>query len=430
MKSEIVCTRQERIAELARQTPKFRLVSLNQYLDADWLREAYARTRKDGAVGVDEVTANEYAEGLEKRLADLEERAKTGSYRAPPVRRAYIPKGDGQTRSLGIPTFEDKVLQRAIVMLLEPVYEAEFLDCSYGYRPGRSAHTALEAIWKKAMGMGGCWIIDADIKGYFNSVAHKELKEMLNRRVGDGVIRRLVSKWLHAGVWEAGRVSYPDKGTPQGGVASPLLSNIYLHEVLDKWFEEQIKPLLEGEAFMARFCDDFVMGFKSKTDAQRVLEVLAKRLAKYGLELHAEKTKLIDFRPPEKGDGSGTFDFLGFTHIWRESRKGKPYVGRATSQSRFERGVRKVSVYLRKTITQPLQEQLKGLGIRLQGHYNYYGIRGNSKAIGRFKKEVNRLLMRSLRRRSGHHARQWTWERFNHMIANNPLPRPLIIGGG
>jgi hypothetical protein len=209
-----------------------------------------------------------------------------------------------------------------------------------------------------------------------------------------------------------------------------MLSNIYLHEVLDKWFEEQIKPLLESEAFMARYGDDFVMGFKSRTDAERVLAVLGKRLARYGLELHAEKTRLVDFRPAEKGGGSGTFDFLGFTHIWRESRKGKPYVGRATSKSRFERGIRKVSVYLRQSITQPLHEQLRGLGIRLQGHYNYYGMRGNSIALSRFKSEVKKLLMRSLRRRSGHHAQQWRWERFNHMIANNPLPRPLIIRGG
>ena len=240
--SEIVCTRQGRIAELAGQTPKFRLVSLNKYLDVDWLREAYRHTRKDGATGVDNTTAEEYAEGLGDRLEDLKERAKSGTYRAPPVRRTYIPKGDGRKRPLGIPTFEDKVLQRAAVMLLEPVYEREFLDCSYGYRPGRSAHAALEAIWKQTMRMGGCWLIDADIKGFFDTVAHKELKEMLNQRVGDGVIRRLVSKWLHAGVWEAGQVSYQEKRTPQGGVILPMLSNIYLHEVLDKWCEEQIKP--------------------------------------------------------------------------------------------------------------------------------------------------------------------------------------------
>jgi len=219
--SETVCTRQGRIAELAGQKPKFRLVSLNKYLDMDWMREAYRRTRKDGATGVDSMTAEEYAGRLDERLADLIERVKAGTYRAPPVRRTYIPKDDGRMRPLGITTFEEKVIQRAGVMLLEPVYEQEFLDCSYGYRPGRSAHTALEAIWKQTMRMGGCWLIDADIKGCFDTVAHKELKEMLNQRVGDGVIRRLVSKWLHAGVWEAGQVSYPKKGTPQGGVICP-----------------------------------------------------------------------------------------------------------------------------------------------------------------------------------------------------------------
>ncbi|MEI7674010.1 MAG: reverse transcriptase domain-containing protein, partial [Deltaproteobacteria bacterium] len=216
-----VYTKQQRIAELARQKPKFRMVSLNQYLDVEWLEEAYRRTRKDGATGVDGVTGADYAaEGLSRKLADLNERAKAGTYRAPPVRRTYIPKDDGRLRPLGLPGFEDKVLQRAGVMLIEPVYEEEFLDCSYGYRPGRSAHLALESIWRQAMTMGGCWLIDADIKGFFDTVAHAELKEMLNQRIGDGVIRRLISKWLHAGVWEMGEVSYPEKGTPQGGVIS------------------------------------------------------------------------------------------------------------------------------------------------------------------------------------------------------------------
>lgn len=424
--SETVCTRQGRIAELAGQKPKFRLVSLNKYLDMDWMREAYRRTRKDGATGVDSMTAKEYAERLDERLADLIERVKAGTYRAPPVRRTYIPKDDGRMRPLGITTFEEKVIQRAGVMLLEPVYEQEFLDCSYGYRPGRSAHTALEAIWKQTMRMGGCWLIDADIKGCFDTVAHKELKEMLNQRVGDGVIRRLVSKWLHAGVWEAGQVSYPEKGTPQGGVISPMLSNIYLHEVLDKWFEEQIKPRLRSGAFMVRFADDFVMGFKSKEDAERVLQVLRKRLAKNGLELHAEKTRLVNFRPTEKEGEVGAFDFLGFTHTWRVSRKGKPYVCRQTSKSKFTRALNKIKAYCRKTISLPLNEQWEGLKRRTQGHYNYYGIIGNSKAVHRFAYEVNRLWLQSIRRRSGHHAQQWTWERFNRMLARNPLPRPGI----
>jgi group II intron reverse transcriptase/maturase len=423
---EIVCTRQRRIAELAGQEPKIRLLSLNKYLDMDWLREAYRRTRKDGATGVDSMTAEEYAERLEERLGDLKERVKAGTYRAPPVRRTYIPKGDGRMRPLGIPTFEDKVLQRAIVMLLEPVYERDYLDCSTGYRPGRSAHTALNAIWKQMMQMGGCWLIDADIKGFFDTVGHTELKGMLNQRVGDGVIRRLVSKWLHAGVWEAGQISHPQQGTPQGGVISPMLSNIYLHEVLDRWFEEQIKPRLKGRAFMVRYADDYVMGFQSKEDAERVLRVLGKRLAKYGLELHAGKTRLLDFRPTNKGGEGETFDFLGFTHIWRKSRKGLPCVHRQTSRGRFTRAMSKIRDYCRATTSQPLQEQWQGLARRMWGHYEYYGIRGNSKAISRFACEVHRAWLKSLRRRSGHHAQQWTWERFNRMLAKLPLPRPRI----
>ncbi len=426
METGTVCTKQRRIAELAEQEPKFRILSLNKYLDEEWLREAYRRTRKDGATGVDGVTAKEYAEGLEERLSDLKERAKAGTYRAQPVRRVYIPKGDGRQRPLGIPAFEDKVLQRAVVMLLEPVYEADFLDISHGYRPGRSAHTALRAIWEQTMDMGGCWIIDADIKGFFEKVAHSELKEMLNQRVGDGVIRRIVSKWLHAGVWECGQVSHPGAGTPQGGVISPLLSNIYLHEVLDKWFEEQIKPRLTDKGFMVRYADDFVMGFKSRTDAERVLAVLGKRLEKYGLELNAEKTKLIDFRPKDRGGRGDSLDFLGFTHNWRISRKGRPYVGRQTAKDRLTRGLKAVKAYCRRTSSRPLKEQYEGLRRRLQGHYNYYGISGNSRAIRRFAREATRIWLKSIRRRSGHHAGKWTWERFNRMLRSSPLPRPLI----
>lgn len=428
MKSESVCTKQQRIAELAKQIPKFRMVSLNKNLDEDWLREAYRRTRKDGATGIDGTTAEDYAtEGLEEKLTDLKNRAKSGAYQAPPVKRTYIPKDDGRKRPLGMPCFEDKVLQRAGVMLIEPVYEAEFLGCSYGYRPGRSAHNAIEAIWKQTMYMGGCWLIDADIKGFFDTVVHTELKEMFNQRIGDGVIRRLVSKWLHAGVWEMGQVSYPDKGTPQGGVISPLLSNIYLHEVLDKWFEEQIKPLLKDKAFMVRFADDFVMGFKSQKDAQRVLEVLGKRLAKYGLELHAGKTRLVDFHPTDKGGEGRSFDFLGFTHTWRMSRKGKPCVCRTTSKSRFTRALNKVKAYCHETGNQPIIEQLAGLRQRIQGHYRYYGVRGNYAALNRFRYEVRRLLMKICRRRSGHHAKEWTWERLDRILARNTLPKPRIM---
>lgn len=428
MKSESVCTKQQRIAELAKQIPKFRMVSLNKYLDEEWLREAYRRTRKDGATGVDGLTAAEYAaEGLNDKLVDLKNRAKSGAYQAPPAKRTYIPKDDGRKRPLGLPCFEDKVLQRAGVMLIEPVYETEFLDCSYGYRPGRSAHTAIEAIWKRTMDMNGCWLIDADIKGFFDTMSHMKLKEMLNQRIGDGVIRRLVSKWLHAGVWEMGQVSYPEKGTPQGGVISPMLSNIYLHEALDKWFEEDIKPKLKGKAFMVRFADDFVMGFEYQSDAQRVLEVLGKRLAKYGLELHAGKTRLVDFHPTDEAGEGRSFDFLGFTHTWRKSRKGKPFVCRTTSKSRFTRALNKVKAYCRKTDEQPIKEQLAGLRQRIQGHYRYYGVRGNYAALSRFLYEVRRLLMKNYRRRSGHHAKEWTWKRLDRILAQNPLPKPRIM---
>lgn len=276
------------------------------------------------------------------------------------------------------------------------------------------------------MGMGGCWLIDADIQGFFDSVGHQELKKMLSQRVGDGVLRRLVSKWLRAGVWEMGQVSYPEQGTPQGGVVSPLLSNIYLREALDKWFEEQVKPLLKGRAFMVRYADDFVMGFGDKRDAERVLAVLGKRLAKYGLELHPQKTRLVDFRPERGSGGGGSFDFLGFTHVWRKSRKGGQYVSRTTAKSRFTRALGKMKEYCRKKASTPLPELLAGVGRRLTGHFNYFGVAGNSKALSGFAHEVNNVLLKSLRRRSGHHDARWTWERFNQLLRTTPLPKPRI----
>src|SRR6202030_3743146 len=238
-----------RIAELAHSAPELAVTTLAHHLDLAWMREAYRRTRKDGATGVDGQSAQQYAERLEENLRSLLERAKAGTYRAPPVRRVHIPKGSGaETRPIGIPTFEDKVLQRAVAMVLEAVYEQDFLDCSYGFRPGRSAHQALDALWKEAMDMGGGWVLEVDIRKYFDSLDHGHLREILRRRVHDGVLLRLIGKWLNAGVLEDGSVSYPDAGTPQGGVISPLLANIFLHEVLDVWFDREVKPRLRGKA--------------------------------------------------------------------------------------------------------------------------------------------------------------------------------------
>jgi group II intron reverse transcriptase/maturase len=297
--SESISTKLERIATLAKEGPQMAFTTLAHYIDLEWLAEAYRRTRKGGATGVDGQTAREYAENLEGNLQSLLDRAKSGTYRAPPVKRIHIPKADGaQTRPIGIPTFEDKVLQRAVAMVLEAVYEQDFLDCSYGFRPGRSAHQALEVLQNEAVRMGGGWILEVDIRKFFDTLEHSHLREILGRRVRDGVIMRLIGKWLKAGVMENGAVTHPGVGTPQGGVISPLLANVYLHEVLDAWFEREVGPRLKGRGLLLRYADDAVMLFSCEVDARRVMDVLPKRFGKYGLTLHPEKTRLVEFRRP------------------------------------------------------------------------------------------------------------------------------------
>src|SRR5215475_12375422 len=298
--SATASTKQERIAELAKPSPQRACTSLAYLMDLDWLMEAYRRTRKDGAVGVDGVTAEDYERDLEGNLRRLLDRAKSGTYQAPPVRRVHIPKGGSatETRPLGIPTLEDKVLQRAVVMLLEPIYEQDFVDCSYGFRRGRSAHQALDSFRNQLMDCRGGWVLEVDIRKFFDTLGHGQLRTFLRLRVRDGVLLRLIDKWLKAGVMEDGSVSYPEAGAPQGGVASPLLSNVFLHYVLDLWFEQDVKPRLRQRAFLVRYADDFVMGFRDERDAQRVLDVLPKRFDKYGLTLHPTKTKLVPFGPP------------------------------------------------------------------------------------------------------------------------------------
>src|SRR4029077_7187459 len=330
--STIVSTKQERIAALAKQSPQMAFTSLAYLMDIDWLKEAYQRTRKDGAAGVDGMTAEDYERDLEGNLQGLLHRVKSGCYHPPPVRRVHIPKGGSttETRPIGIPTLEDKVLQRAVVMVLEPIYEQDFLNCSYGFRPGRSAHRALEALWQQTMGLGGCWLVEVDIRKFFDTLDHAQLRSLLRQRVRDGVLLRLIDKWLSAGVLDDGDISYPEAGAPQGGVISPLAANVYLHYVLDVWFAQEVKPRLKGRAFLVRYADDFVMGFACEADARRVLGVLPQRFGKYGLTIHPETTRLVPFpRPPSRPlrAGSavppqvGSFDFLGFTHFWSRSKK-------------------------------------------------------------------------------------------------------------
>jgi len=295
--SQGISTKLERIAKLAKEIRGATLKTLAHHIDANWLREAYRRTRKDGAPGIDGVSAAQYAERLEDNLHSLLERAKSGRYWAPPVRRVHIPKGDGtETRPIGIPTFEDKVLQRAVTMVIGEVYEQEFYDVSYGFRPGRSAHQALQAIRNAAMRMKGGWLVEVDIRKFFDTVDHAQRRGILGQRRGDGVLLRLIGKWLNAGILEGLELSHPDEGTPQGGVISTLLANIFLHEVLDSWFVRDVRPNLDGDAAMVRYADDVAVLFERKRDAERFLKTLPKRLGKYGLSLHPDKTRLVPFQ--------------------------------------------------------------------------------------------------------------------------------------
>jgi RNA-directed DNA polymerase len=428
-------TRRQRLAELAKQAPQMGFTSLAHHIDECWLFEAYLHTRKDGAVGVDGQTAQDYERNLQGNLKSLLDRAKSGAYQAPPVRRAYIPKGTGpETRPLGIPTFEDKVLQRAVVMVLEPLYEQDFLACSYGFRPGRSAHQALQTLWDETMRSGGGWVLEVDIRKYFDTLDHAHLRALLQLRVRDGVLLRLIGKWLNAGVLEEGCLTTPEAGTPQGGVISPLLANIYLHYVLDVWFEQEVKPRLKGHAFLIRYADDFVIGFVHEEDARRVWEVLPKRFVKYGLQLHPDKTRLVPFQRPRSQPARdaagprpkpGIFDLLGFRHYWGKSRRGAWVVRRKTAPDRLQRAIKKMAQWCRLHRHQPIEEQHRALKQKLQGHYAYYGITGNFRALQRFWYVVPRLWRKWLSRRGT--AKPLSWPRFTALLQLYPLPPPVVV---
>jgi RNA-directed DNA polymerase len=429
-KPDPVSTKQQRIAELAKQSPEMGFTSLAHHIDLDWLCQAFLRTRHDGAPGVDGQTIADFTANFGANLQSLLNRAKSGTYRAPPVRRVHIPKGtSGDTRPIGIPTLEDKILQRAVVMVLEAVYEQDFLDCSYGFRPGRSAHQALDALWQQTMGIGGGWVLEVDIRKFFDTLDHAHLRELLRHRIRDGVLLRLIGKWLNAGVLEAGNLTFPDTGTPQGGVVSPLLANVYLHYVLDVWFEREVKPRLKGRAFLIRYADDFVMVFTHEEDARRVLEVLPKRFGKYGLTLHPDKTRLVPFqRPPQQDtarDSSGkvepgTFDLLGFTHFWGRSRRGFWVVKRKTAQGRLSRALTMIAQWCRLNRHQPIPEQHQTLSQKLRGHFAYFGITGNSFALSRFRAAVIHIWKKWLarRRRRGF----LSWAVFARLLRRYALP--------
>jgi RNA-directed DNA polymerase len=433
---ETMSTKRERIAELARNAPEMAFTNLAHHINLDWLLTAYSWTRKDGAVGVDGQTADEYEANLMGNLQNLLDRAKSGTYVAPPVRRVHIPKAGspGETRPLGIPTFEDKVLQRAVLMVLEPIYETDFRDVSHGFRPGRGAHGALDSLWKQAMDLRCGWIVDVDLGKFFDTIDHGHLREFLKRRVRDGVILRLIGKWLHAGVLEEGVLTTPDLGTPQGGVISPLLANIVLHYVLEEWFETEVRPRLKGEAFLIRYADDFVIGTTRDDDARRIMEVLPKRMSQYGLTVHPEKTRLIRFQPAA-ADDSGcedrdqpeprTFDFLGLTHYWGRSYRGGWVVKRKTAKSRWKRALQTLSAWCRKNLHQPIGLQHQKLSEKLRGHYAYYGILGNFASLAKFRLGTRRIWRRWLSRRG--QAGPLSWPDFVRLEQRYHLPGARVI---
>jgi group II intron reverse transcriptase/maturase len=397
----------------------------------DWMREAYRLTRKDGAPGIDGVTATTYEANLEANLRDLLERIKSGRYQAPPVRRAYIPKADGTQRPLGIPTFEDKVAQRAVTMVLEAVYEQDFLPCSYGFRPGRSAQQALRTLRDAIWGQRLYWVLDIDIRKYFDSIPHAHLRRFLDQRVTDGVIRRMIDKWLKAGVVEDGHLRHATAGSPQGGVISPCLSNIYLHYVLDEWFETEVRRRLKGRCILVRYADDLVMAFEHSNDAERVLAVLGKRLERYGLMLHPDKTRFVDFRPnrPDRTDHPATdgtsFDFLGFTHVWGKSRNGKNMVRQVTAKGRYARALAAVTERCRANRHQPIPTQHACLSAMMRGHYAYYGIAGNGRRLRWYARQVVRIWKKWLSRR-GRHGNV-PWSHLTEWLKRHPLPPPRIV---
>ena len=418
-------TKELQIAERARKFKHEALTNLQQFIDLELLEESYQKLNKQSSPGVDGKSWHDYAEEKSQRLPELLTLFKTCRYRAPKIRRVHIPKGKTGTRPLGIPTIEDKILQEAVRRTLNPVYEEDFKDFSYGFRKGRSAHDAIEYMFRQVSFNGGMhYIIDADIKSYFDSIDHGKFREFLDLRVKDGVVRRTIHKWLKAGILEGNELRYPKEGTPQGGLISPLLSNIYLHYVLDEWFSEQIQPRLKGRSFIVRYADDFVLGFEYLSDAERVMEVLPKRFGKYNLELHPDKTKIIDLNS-KRGKGGRSFDFLGFTHYLGTSQKGRKILKRKTSRKKLTAAINKFEIWLKANRHQPLRKLIPEINKKLQGHYNYYGITFNSKSITNYYIQCRRLLYKWLNKRDGKSI--WTWDKVIRLTEKwMPFKVPII----
>ena len=399
-------------------------------IDVDFLREAHRLTRKNAAPGVDKVTAKQYAEDFEENLRDLHERLRSNRYVAPPGERVWIDKEGGKQRPISKACFEDKIVQRAVVMIMQAIFDHDFHEFSHGFRKGHSQHQALQELREKCMKLNIRWIVDADVSGYFDSIDRRLLREFIERRVKDGGILRLIGKWLNAGVVEAGTLTHPETGTPQGGVASPMLSNVFLHYVLDAWFVQDVQPRMKGRCFLLRFADDFIIGFEMKDDARRVMEVLPKRFSRFKLTIHPEKTVLVEFKPPpfrEKSTaGKGTFDFLGFTHYWAMSRRGYWVIKRKTIGKRLRRFMKAIWQWCRANRHEYINEQYRTLCSKLLGYYQYYGIRSNYKQLEVAFEHTIRAWRYWLSRRS--QRNQISWLKFMATLRDKlPLPKPRIV---
>lgn len=428
-RSQPISTQIQGIAKQAIEYPEMVFTTLVHRIDVEWLREAYRQTNKNSAAGIDGITAAAYTAKLDENLQDLHRRLVSGQYKAPPVERVWLDKEDGRKRPIGKPTFEDKIVQRAVVMLLEPIYEQEFYDFSHGFRTGHSAHQALHEIREACRQENINWIIDADVSRFFDELGHDQLREFIKRRVNDGGIMRLIGKWLKAGVMEEGKLTYAEKGSPQGGVISPLAANIYLHYVLDEWYEQEVKPRLKGRSFLQRYADDFIIGCELESDARRIMAVLSRRFGRYGLTIHPEKTKLVKFgKPPKKeqpGPKNGTFDFLGFTHYWAKSRRGYWVIKRKTARKRQRRSIKSLWQWCKENRHLPLEEQYQMLCLKLRGHYQYYGIRSNTRQLEEVYQKARAGWRYWLNRRDNH--RKMVWEKFEKLLTSLPLPKPRII---
>jgi len=413
------------IAKKAKSEKRYRFRNLYRELNEELLRDSWRLLRKDAALGVDQVSATEYEANLEENIHQLVERLKRKRYRAKLVRRHYIPKGEGRMRPLGIPAIEDKLLQMAVKRLLEAIYEQDFLLCSYGYRPRVGALEAVDQLTVKLQFGGYHQVVEADIKGFFDNLSHEWLMRMLAERIDDQAILRLIKKWLKAGVLDTdGKVLRPEGGTPQGGIISPILANVYLHYALDLWFEKVFQRSCKGGAFLIRYADDFVCGFGREEDAQRFYGELEERLRKFGLELAAAKTRVMPFSRYRRGETS--FDFLGFEFRWGTDRKGQARLQRCTAGKKFRNSVKRVAEWCKKNRHLRMKEQFRRLNAKLRGYYNYYGVNGNYASLNEFFQQLQRLHLKWLNRRSQRPS--YTWDGYRALRQHFALRRPHIVG--